>query len=155
MVCSTNRALSSEGGLCANRQETKRAADTSFVINLILTRSPPLVVLPVHRSIPRAGFLRGGLPGEPRSGYVLALRVENEPIAAHAMQVSEERLLVAREPEDPQRHRYADIDPDHPAVRMLRELTRIVAALREDHRPVGETAVVHDFQAVLETVHPL
>src|ERR1019366_9722017 len=55
-----------------------------------------------HRPVPRARLRRNRFPGEPGRGYILALRVEDEPVAAHAVQVAEERLLVTREAEDPE-----------------------------------------------------
>src|ERR1035441_9891215 len=104
-----------------------------------------------HRPVPRARLRRNRFPGEPGRGYILALRVEDEPVAAHAVQVAEERLLVTREAEDAQRHRNADVDPHHAAVRPAGEFASVVSTLREDDRAVGEAAVVHHLQALFET----
>ena len=91
-----------------------------------------------QRAVPGADGLLGVGLGEPRRGHILGLGEEDEAVAAHAVQVAEERLLVAGEAEDAERNRNADVDPHHAAVGAPGELARIVAAFGVDHEPLAK-----------------
>ena len=70
----------------------------------------------------------------------LGLGEEVHPVHPEDVLVPEEGLLVPGEGEEGHRHGDAHVDPHHARVAPPGELPRVVAALGEDARAVGEAA---------------
>ena len=68
------------------------------------------------------------------------------------MQIAEERLFVAREREEADRHGNADVDADLTAVGVACKFTRKIAALGINHRAVGIGVRVHNRKAFFEVL---
>jgi len=92
---------------------------------------------------------------EPGGGNALGLGEEAHPVFPQRMRVAEKGLLVPRKREDAYRNRNPHIDAHHSAVRPPREFPAVIAALRENHRAIGERVGVHQIETFLEVLDPL
>src|SRR5215204_4486529 len=106
----------------------------------------------------RRPFIRSGLyeiasglaTREPPARDGLLARVELDRVGAVRVQVAEERVLPAREREERDRRRDADVDPDHAGLDLVAEAPHGGAVLGEDRRAVAEAARVHDADRLVE-----
>src|SRR5512136_1124266 len=91
-------------------------------------------------------------PSEPPGNDNLPVRKELYGVLTLAVQIAEERVLVAREWEVCHRSDQADVDPDVADLASVSEIACRLAALGVDRRSVPERTLVDEFDRLIEAL---